>query len=76
MKFLESLGKCYGGLFDFLIRVCFRVLGTPTEESWPGVAQLPDYKSTFPFWSPQKLQKSVPKLDAEGVDLLQVSFLI
>jgi cyclin-dependent kinase 2 len=27
-----------------------RILGTPTEETWPGVASLPDYKSTFPKW--------------------------
>ncbi|KAJ5122758.1 hypothetical protein N7526_009695 [Penicillium atrosanguineum] len=25
----------------------FRLLGTPDEESWPGVTTLPDYKSTF-----------------------------
>lgn len=28
---------------DELFRI-FRVLGTPTEASWPGVSQLPDYK--------------------------------
>ena len=28
----------------------FRVLGTPTEKTWPGVSSLPDYKSVFPKW--------------------------
>ena len=26
-------------------------LGTPTEASWPGVSQLPDFKNTFPQWA-------------------------
>lgn len=25
----------------------FRVLGTPTEQSWPGLAGLPEYKGPF-----------------------------
>ncbi len=50
-----------------------RILGTPTEDSWPGVATLPDYKATFPRWSRQDLTIVVPHLDADGVDILQVS---
>lgn len=34
---------------DQLFRV-FRVLGTPTEASWPGVSQFSDYKDSFPKW--------------------------
>eukprot|EP00088_Acartia_fossae_P035761 TRINITY_DN3688_c0_g1_i10.p1 TRINITY_DN3688_c0_g1~~TRINITY_DN3688_c0_g1_i10.p1 ORF type:complete len:325 (-),score=39.79 TRINITY_DN3688_c0_g1_i10:466-1440(-) len=34
---------------DQLFRI-FRSLGTPTEESWPGVFMLPEYKSVFPNW--------------------------
>ena len=48
------------------------VLGTPNEESWPGVKQLPDYKPTFPQWSAQNLGEQVPYLDAAGIDLLKV----
>jgi hypothetical protein len=48
------------------------VLGTPNEESWPGVKQLPDYKPTFPQWSGQDLAEQVPYLDAAGIDLLKV----
>ena len=50
-----------------------RVLGTPNEESWPGVKQLPDYKPTFPQWSSQDLAEQVPYLDAAGIDLLKVN---
>jgi hypothetical protein len=57
---------------DNLIR---RVLGTPNEESWPGVKQLPDYKPTFPQWSAQSLAEQVPYLDAAGTDLLKVRYL-
>ena len=27
-----------------------RLLGTPDEETWPGVSNLPDFKPTFPQW--------------------------
>jgi cyclin-dependent kinase len=48
------------------------VLGTPNDESWPGVKQLPDYKPTFPQWSAQNLAEQVPYLDAAGNDFLKV----
>ena len=35
---------------DQLFRI-FRSLGTPTEENWPGVFILPEYKSGFPNWT-------------------------
>jgi serine/threonine protein kinase len=34
---------------DQLFKI-FRTLGTPTEATWPGVSQLPDFKDTFPQW--------------------------
>eukprot|EP00741_Cyanophora_paradoxa_P024531 tig00000269_g23685.t1 len=54
---------------DELFRI-FRTLGTPNEDVWPGVSQLPDYKNTFPNWPVQSLAKAVPQLDAAGLDLL------
>lgn len=48
------------------------VLGTPTEENWPSVSQLPDYKKSFPHWSAQDLTLHVPALDEKGIDLLKV----
>ena len=49
-----------------------RILGTPNEESWPGIKQLPDYKDSFPHWQPQDLLEHVVGLDEEGLDLLKV----
>ncbi|KAI0781702.1 Pkinase-domain-containing protein [Irpex lacteus] len=50
----------------------FRILGTPSEETWPGIKQLPDYKPSFPHWSPQDLTEHVPTLDDDGIDLLKL----
>jgi len=41
---------------DQLFRI-FRSLGTPTEESWPGVSSLPDYKPMFPRWRAQDIRE-------------------
>lgn len=56
---------------DQLFKI-FRLLGTPTEQTWPGVAQFPDYKPTFPSWQVQSLSRKFPALDASGIDLLSV----
>nr|UOP56879.1 putative cyclin-dependent kinase 1 [Thecaphora frezii] len=48
----------------------FRTLGTPTEEAWPGVRSLPDYKTSFPQWKGVPLEQAVYKLDPHGLDLL------
>lgn len=49
-----------------------RLLGTPSEEQWPGVSDLRDWHE-FPQWKPQSLARVVPTLEPEGVDLLSVS---
>ena len=43
---------------DQLFRI-FRILKTPTEELWPGVSSLPDYKDTFPAWNSYNLPQQV-----------------
>ncbi|XP_071309048.1 cyclin-dependent kinase 3 isoform X2 [Agelaius tricolor] len=48
----------------------FRTLGTPTEVTWPGVTQLPDYKGSFPRWPRKEMKDIVPNLDRDGRDLL------
>lgn len=55
---------------DQLFRI-FRVLKTPTEEIWPGVSHLPDYKATFPNWTQNNLKCHVKNIDENGLDLLQ-----
>ncbi|NWH77392.1 CDK3 kinase, partial [Piaya cayana] len=54
---------------DQLFRI-FRTLGTPTEATWPGVTQLPDYKKDFPQWTRKEIKEIVPNLDRDGRDLL------
>ncbi|KMT00218.1 hypothetical protein BVRB_1g020320 isoform A [Beta vulgaris subsp. vulgaris] len=54
---------------DELFKI-FRTLGTPSEETWPGVTSLPDFKSSFPKWISKDLSAIVPNLDPAGIDLL------
>eukprot|EP00887_Chlorella_sp_A99_P001603 scaffold8.g1603.t1 len=54
---------------DELFKI-FQVLGTPDEESWPSVTQLPEYNPVFPKWGRQNLAAFVPTLEPAGVDLL------
>lgn len=48
----------------------FRILGTPTEEDWPGVTTFPDFKASFPKWSRNFGKALVDGLDENGMDLL------
>lgn len=49
----------------------FRHLGTPTEATFPGVSQLPEWRGNFPSYSPpSSLNAVVPNLDEVGVELL------
>lgn len=54
---------------DELFRI-FRIMGTPNEDTWPGVTSLPDFKSSFPKWAAKDLTTIVPNLDPAGIDLL------
>jgi cyclin-dependent kinase len=58
---------------DEIFRIC-RLLGTPSEQVWPGVTSLPDYKAIFPQWAPKDLESNVANLDEVSADLLSVSF--
>ncbi|EAS01207.2 cyclin-dependent kinase-like protein (macronuclear) [Tetrahymena thermophila SB210] len=59
----------------------FQILGTPTENDWPGIKDLTDYKPTFPRFRPQKLSEMIENIykkynqnsevDIAAVDLLQ-----
>lgn len=52
------------------------MLGTPDEETWPGVTSFPDFKSSFPQWAKVDTKKMVPGLEDAGIDLLEVRSLI
>ncbi|KAK3089139.1 hypothetical protein FSP39_001182 [Pinctada imbricata] len=58
-------------LFRIFRTAIFRTLTTPTEETWPGVTSLPDYKPSFPNWKTNELASAVKQLDPSGLDLLQ-----
>ena len=45
-------------------------MGTPSAEYWTNVADLPDFKTSFPRWKKQSLQKFAPGISDEGLDLL------
>lgn len=49
----------------------FQILGTPNEETWPGVTKLPEYKLTFPQWKPQPINSLIPDFDKDGIDLIE-----
>ncbi|KAF2123254.1 kinase-like domain-containing protein [Lophiotrema nucula] len=48
----------------------FRILGTPTEQDWPGVTSFPDFKSSFPKWIRTDIADVTTSLDDLGLDLL------
>ena len=52
----------------------FKLLGTPTEVSWPGISQLKDWHE-FPQWQPTDLRTTFPQLEEAGIDLLQGMFV-
>merc|ERR550514_1681947 len=52
----------------------FQKLGTPTEAMWPGVSELPDFKPTFPKWTPRgwnQIRNTAAQVGSEGIDLLE-----
>lgn len=55
---------------DQIVRI-FRIMGTPTERTWPGITQLPEYKSNFQMYATQDLRTILPAIDPTGIDLLQ-----
>ncbi|ENH99189.1 glycoside hydrolase family 18 protein [Bipolaris maydis ATCC 48331] len=48
----------------------FRILGTPSEQDWPGVTSFPDFKPSFPKWAKTDIANIVTNLDEVGLDLL------
>jgi cyclin-dependent kinase len=50
--------------------ILHRLLGTPDEETWPGVTTFPDYKTSFPRWK-RPDGPLVPGLERAGCELLE-----
>jgi serine/threonine protein kinase len=54
---------------DQLLKI-FRLMGTPSERSWPGISSFPEYKSTWPVYATQELRAILPQVDSNGLSLL------
>ncbi|XP_017805653.1 cyclin-dependent kinase 18 isoform X1 [Papio anubis] len=53
------------------LHLIFRLLGTPTEETWPGVTAFSEFRTySFPRYLPQPLINHAPRLDTDGIHLL------
>ncbi|KAI0212278.1 Cyclin-dependent-like kinase 5 [Lamellibrachia satsuma] len=59
-----------GNDVDDQLKRIFKLLGTPSEETWSGLTQLPEYKP-YPVYNVQtNWQQVVPNLSSKGRDLL------
>ncbi|XP_016390904.1 cyclin-dependent kinase 17 isoform X2 [Sinocyclocheilus rhinocerous] len=64
-----------GSTVEDELHLIFRLLGTPTEDNWPGISSIEEFKSyNFPKYKPQPFINHAPRLDTEGIELL-LSFL-
>ncbi|KAK6435969.1 negative regulator of the PHO system [Oleoguttula sp. CCFEE 5521] len=54
---------------DQLLKI-FRLMGTPSERSWPGISQFPEYKPNWPVYATQELRAILPSVDSAGLQLL------
>ncbi|XP_078091289.1 cyclin-dependent kinase 17 isoform X1 [Mustelus asterias] len=60
-----------GSTVEDELHLIFRLLGTPTEETWPGISSNEEFKAyNFPKYKPQLVINHAPRLDTEGIDLL------
>ncbi|KAI4209913.1 MAG: hypothetical protein LQ351_007198 [Letrouitia transgressa] len=48
----------------------FRLMGTPSERSWPGITAFPEYKPGWHVYATQDLRLILPQIDAGGLDML------
>ncbi|KAL8858249.1 MAG: hypothetical protein Q9178_005261 [Gyalolechia marmorata] len=48
----------------------FRLMGTPSERSWPGITSFPEYKPGWHVYATQDLRMILPSVEAAALDLL------
>jgi len=56
---------------DQLQRI-FKVLGTPTEDIWPTMVELPEFKRDWQHYSKSDMSSLCPRLDQDGLELLSL----
>ena len=57
------------------LKKIFKIRGTPNEQNYPGIKDLNDWinnENNFEVYREEDIRKFVPKMDADGVDLLLV----
>lgn len=50
----------------------FKILGTPTEETWEGVSKFTNYNSSFPNWTPICLKNLIRFHGTEEEEFMKV----
>ncbi|KAL8685067.1 MAG: hypothetical protein Q9224_005982 [Gallowayella concinna] len=48
----------------------FRLMGTPSERSWPGITSFPEYKPGWHVYATQDLRMILPTVEPAALDLL------
>uniref|UniRef100_A0A8C2XP49 cyclin-dependent kinase n=2 Tax=Cyclopterus lumpus TaxID=8103 RepID=A0A8C2XP49_CYCLU len=62
-----------GSTVEDELHLIFRILGTPTEETWPGITTSEEFKTyNFPRYRAEPLINHAPRIDNDGHDLLSV----
>ncbi|XP_039627160.1 cyclin-dependent kinase 17-like isoform X4 [Polypterus senegalus] len=60
-----------GSTVEDQLHLIFRILGTPSEETWPGITTNEEFKSyNFPHYKAEPLVNHAPRIDSDGLDLL------
>ncbi|XP_070558994.1 cyclin-dependent kinase 17-like isoform X2 [Ptychodera flava] len=60
-----------GSTVEDELHLIWKVLGTPSEETWPGISLHEEFQSyNFPHYQPEPLINHSPRIDADGIDLL------
>ncbi|XP_065829234.1 cyclin-dependent kinase 5 homolog [Oscarella lobularis] len=60
-----------GSTVDEELNLIFKVLGTPTEETWPGITSNAEFQShNFRNYKTERFSKYAPRLDEDGYNLV------
>ncbi|XP_034732315.1 cyclin-dependent kinase 17-like isoform X2 [Etheostoma cragini] len=62
-----------GSTVEDELHLIFRILGTPTEETWPGITTSEEFKTyNFPQYHSEPLVNHAPRIDNDGHNLLSM----
>ncbi|XP_069739092.1 cyclin-dependent kinase 16-like isoform X4 [Phaenicophaeus curvirostris] len=60
-----------GSTVEEQLHFIFRLLGTPTEQTWPGIEANAEFRAhKYPPYPAEGLRQHAPRLDPDGADLL------